>query len=102
MIVSSLTPDISFMADLAAEPALSPGNEVISDFDHTGMLSISLPPGVAFTSDSGVLLSKAASVPEPASASLLVATIAVLGLTRRRRRCERSHGDHRYPKPQRE
>ena len=47
-----------------------------SDYSHTGQLSLVLPPGVTYTSDSGVFLA-AYAVPEPGSLCLLATGIAV-------------------------
>jgi len=55
------------------------------DFSHTGAVSIgALPTGVSFTSGSGVLLTDAASAPEPRSWILAVCGAALLLLARKR------------------
>ena len=59
------------------------------DFSHTGSLSFSLnDPGVTFTSASGVLLTGAGAVPEPAEWSLMVIGLGLLGcgMTKQMRR----------------
>ncbi len=55
----------------------------VSDYAHTSDLTLSLPHGVSFTSDSGAFLT--GSVPEPATWALLVAGFAVTGMAARRR-----------------
>ena len=60
-----------------------------SDFSHTAQLSLILPAGFTFTSDSGVLLSNAPtpSVPEPSTLPLLVTgLLGLAGMARRSRR----------------
>lgn len=67
-IISPLNPTLPFLGVLLLEAV----DGTIVDFGHTAQLSIVLPPGVTFTSDSGVLLSQApTSVPEPSSLLLL-------------------------------
>jgi hypothetical protein len=55
------------------------GNGVDCDFQNTAQLSLVLPPGVTYTSDSGVFLSQSVSTPEPGSAVLLGAVLLALG-----------------------
>jgi hypothetical protein len=56
------------------------------DFSHTGSLSLgSLPDGVTFTSESGVLLSDA--TPEPGTWALLLCGGILLGVWRTRKAC---------------
>lgn len=64
--------------------ATSLGNAA-ADFGHTAGLSLDLPTGLDFTSDSGVLLSAPAAVPLPMSLPLLMLGLAGLGarVTRR-------------------
>lgn len=67
-----------------------------ADLGNTARLSLLLPEGLSFTSDSGIFLSEAGtpstSVPEPASFALF--GIALMGLTAgsTRRRCARRSG----------
>ena len=51
------------------------------DFLHTATIALDLPPGVSFTSDSGVFL----TAPEPAGAALGAAALLALVALRRRR-----------------
>ena len=65
-----------FDADLVANDGFgSVGSQIGVDFGDTARLSIELPPGYSFTSESGVLL-----VPEPAMPLLLAAGAATLAL----------------------
>ena len=60
-----------------------------ADFSHTAQLSLILPEGFTFTSDSGVFLSSVntqpgSSVPEPPTYALLLAGLVLLGFSARR------------------
>jgi hypothetical protein len=54
----------------------------IADAGHTAQISLQLPPGFTFTSDSGVFLTQ---VPEPNTAWLLTSGLLAIATTRRRR-----------------
>jgi hypothetical protein len=54
----------------------------IVDAGHTAQISLQLPPGFTFTSDSGVFLTQ---VPEPNTALLLTTSLLGLATTRWRR-----------------
>ncbi len=57
------------------------------DFSNTAKFALSLPPGVTFTSDSGVFLTApTGAVPESASWILMVLGVGLLGATLRGRR----------------
>jgi len=58
-----------------------------ADFSNTSTLSLMLPTGVSFTSDSGVFLSGlSASAPEPAAWIAMLAGFGLVGAAFRRRR----------------
>jgi hypothetical protein len=62
----------------------------IADFSHTAQLSLILPAGFTFTSDSGVFLSDintgpGQTVPEPPTYAMLLAGLGLLGFTARLR-----------------
>lgn len=71
--------------------------EVVNgDFSHTAEFDITLPPGISYTSASGVFLSEsdaATSVSEPASISLILAGLAMLALGSRKKYEERFSPD---------
>ncbi len=56
------------------------------DFSHTGSVALQLPPGVSFTSGSGVFLTSPTTVPVPASWAMLVSGFGFVGGVARRRR----------------
>lgn len=65
-----------------AKAAAGPYASATSDFDHTATLSIDMPTGYTFTSQSGVLL----SVPEPSTWLSMFAGLGVLAASAARRR----------------
>jgi hypothetical protein len=66
---------------------LNCGGGALCDFNSTASFSLTLPSDVTFTSDSGVLFSQqGAAAPEPASLAFGGASLAVLGILRRRRK----------------
>ncbi len=84
---------LSFLFDPASDTYISlaanlslwcqPSSEIktwVADFSGTGTMEIELPPGAAFTSESGTLL-----VPEPATAWLLVPGLLAVLRSRRKR-----------------
>jgi hypothetical protein len=74
-------------ADIPVDFALAlNATNVALDYTNTGSISIGHVAGVSFTSDSGVFLTGAGAVPEPASWALLVVGFGVVGLASRRRR----------------
>ena len=54
----------------------------LADAGHTAQISLQLPPGFTFTSDSGVFLTQ---VPEPSTVLLLTSGLLAIAATRRRR-----------------
>jgi hypothetical protein len=84
---------LTFAASLEAsargfDPGIGvfPKGSGFADALDPGQLSIDLPSGFSFTSGSGVLLTQAATVPEPSSLVLLGSCIGAAALVRRRRR----------------
>jgi hypothetical protein len=74
--VSPGAPSFWFMAQLNL---LAGGTNDVTDFGHTALLSLDLPPGVTYTSSSGLFLTDiAAPVPEAETAWLLLAGILPL------------------------
>ena len=61
---------------------------VTCDFSNTGRVGLQLPPGVSFTSGSGVFLQPPATgaVPEPASWAMMIAGFGLAGGVMRRKR----------------
>lgn len=58
----------------------------LSNYTFNDPITITLPPGVTYTSQSGEFLTEATSVPEPSAAILILTGLAGLGFARRRRR----------------
>ena len=77
----------------AAMSVSASGIGSLSDYSNTATFDITLPPGLGFSSASGVFMTQGdveegtvtPSLPEPATAALLIAGFAVLGHARRRR-----------------
>jgi hypothetical protein len=80
--VSSGSPSFAFRSGIFAQAV----NEGDADIRGSGQLSLVLPAGFTFTSQSGVLLSGSSDVPEPSSLLLLLCGAGTLGLACRRRR----------------
>lgn len=79
--------DLSIFATLSLTSAVNGvSGSANDDYSNTAALSLSLPQGVSYTSDSGVFLSQASSAPEPATLSLAGLTLAALGAVKSRKR----------------
>ncbi len=59
---------------------------VTMDFMNTGQFRVNTAPGVSFSSASGVFLSQAAPVPEPASWAMLAFGLTAIGAAAKKRR----------------
>jgi hypothetical protein len=88
-MVTPTTPTFSFLARLVTNTAIgspgsSPGDTRVSevDFGNSAHLSMILPAGVPWTSESGVFLQ---GVPEPATGALLAAGVLCLSVVGRLR-----------------
>ncbi len=80
--------DVFLSLAIFISPNSNPGT-VTMDFMNTGRAQVSTAPGVVFTSDSGVFLGSAQTlpVPEPTTTLLMaLGLLAVLGAARRQRR----------------
>lgn len=75
---------VSVLGSAISTAAAGPYASATSDFDHTATLSIHVPAGYTFASQSGVLL----SVPEPATWLSMFAGLGMIAAALRRR-----HGD---------
>jgi hypothetical protein len=80
--------DLSILATLSLTSAVNGVSGAANDdFSHTAMISLSLPQGVSYTSDSGVFLTQSgAAVPEPSTVWLGAAGIAFVGMMLRKKR----------------
>lgn len=67
---------ISVIGSALSKAAAGPYASATADFDHTATLSIEVPDGYTFTSNSGVLL----SVPEPATWLSMMAGLGLLAM----------------------
>jgi len=77
-------PSFWFLAQLQL---FAGGTNEVTDFGHTALLSLDLPPGVTYTSSSGLFLTAVAPVPEPDTMWLLLAGLIPMAarLSRTRR-----------------
>ena len=62
------------------------GSTGYADYSHTSRISLQLPSGVTYTSDSGVFLNAVAAVPEPSSWMVMLTGFGLIGAAARRRR----------------
>jgi hypothetical protein len=74
---SSFSVPLSFALDCSAAGGTT------CDYSHTGVISLSLPSGVSYTSASGAFLTGVSAVPEPASFVIAGLGIALVGALRR-------------------
>jgi hypothetical protein len=70
---------------LSANLVVRTEGEALANFANTASFGLSLPEGVSFKSASGVFLSQASAVPEPASKALLIAGLLVMARVIQRR-----------------
>lgn len=98
----TMTPDGNFGEDFFVTRTIDPGNTSTPIFEnfflfcglgascdgsHTASLSLSLPPGVTFTSESGIYLAQQSSdAPEPGSWAMLGTGALLFGISRLRPR----------------
>ncbi len=59
---------------------VGPSGSANDDYSHTGTLTLTLPQGVSYTSDSGVFLTQAVATPEPSSLWLTIIAVALVAL----------------------
>jgi hypothetical protein len=81
--VDGAHPSFTFTASIsaAAQPEFRNSGEDIVDFSNTATLALTLPAGLSFTSDSGVLLSKAGTpIPEPSTFTMMGLALVTFGL----------------------
>jgi hypothetical protein len=101
----TMTPDGNFGEDFLVTKTINPGSTSTPIFEnfnlicalgascdgsHTASLALSLPPGVTFTSESGIYLTQQSSsnAPEPGSWAMLGTGALLFGISRLRpRRC---------------
>ena len=84
-LVFTLTAQLQATADGFDPGQGLPKGSGFADAMDPGQLSIDLPQGFSFTSASGVLLTQAATVPEPSSLMLVGSGLATIVFVRRRR-----------------
>lgn len=71
---------------LSANLLVRTEGEAVANFGNTASFGLSLPEGVTFKSASGVFLSQASVVPEPASKAMLIAGLLLMARLAQRRR----------------
>jgi hypothetical protein len=72
--------DIPIFATLSLNSAVTgTTGSANDDYSNTAAIMLSLPPGVSYTSDSGVFLSQTSSAPEPATLFLAGLSLAAIG-----------------------
>lgn len=78
--------DLSIFQTLSLTSAVDGATGAANDdFSHTAALTLGLPQGVSYTSDSGVFLTQASSVPEPSTLWMAVVGIALVGMTTKKK-----------------
>ena len=92
LLVTPGDPEVTFVASLFADAGSPNINEVdccyaelLLDFAHTAQLSVDVPAGVTYSSQSGVFLTDVAPVPLPAAGWLLGSALGGVGFMGRRR-----------------
>lgn len=84
VLVSSIDPTYSLISYISTTPwPETPGSTAIADFGSTASLSLNLPEGLSYTSDSGVFLS---AIPVPPAVYLFGSgLIGLVGFARRKK-----------------